>query len=221
MIKNDKQIKADTNGRIHSLDQSQRSLEKRLRAVERRLSTGDPLNGESFLPEPDFDYEDIEQIKEQIAKIKVENDDIKASIASVNVLSIELQDVKNNNLKLVQEIEKLESENSEIRHAFEQSKSENVKDISIEIKNELNQLNLRLERTEKRDRINIGSVKVPVELSGIMGAAILILTGILIVQNRWDIIRSAYFSFGIAVVFATAVLIKFYVANRSGNKSRS
>ncbi len=215
LIKNDKQIKEDTNGRIHSLDQSQRSLEKRLRAVERRLSTGDTLNGEIFAPEPEPDPEDMGQIKDQIADIMVENDHLRSAIESVSVLSIELEDVKNNNLKLLEEIEKLKSENSETRCVLEQNNPENAKDVSIEIKNELKQLDLRLERTEKRDRINIGSVKVPVELSGIMGAIILILTGILIMQSRWDIIRSAYFSFGIAIVFATAVLIKFYVVNRS------
>jgi len=215
LIKNDKQIKEDTNGRIHSLDQSQRSLEKRLRAVERRLSTGDTLNGEIFAPEPEPDPEDMGQIKDQIADIMVENDHLRSAIESVSVLSIELEDVKNNNLKLLEEIEKLKSENSETRCVLEQNNPENAKDVSIEIKNELKQLDLRLERTEKRDRINIGSVKVPVELSGIVGAVILILTGILIMQSRWDIIRSAYFSFGIAIVFATAVLIKFYVVNRS------
>jgi len=215
LIKNDKQIKEDTNGRIHSLDQSQRSLEKRLRAVERRLSTGDTLNGEIFAPEPEPDPEDMEEIKDQIADIMVENDHLRSAIESVSVLSIELEDVKNNNLKLLEEIEKLKSENSEICCVLEQNNPENAKDVSIEIKNELKQLDLRLERTEKRDRINIGSVKVPVELSGIMGAIILILTGILIMESRWDIIRSAYFSFGIAIVFATAVLIKFYVVNRS------
>lgn len=215
LIKNDKQIKEDTNGRIHSLDQSQRSLEKRLRAVERRLSTGDTLNGEIFAPEPEPDPEDMEEIKDQIADIMVENDHLRSAIESVSVLSIELEDVKNNNLKLLEEIEKLKSENSETRCVLEQNNPENAKDVSIEIKNELKQLDLRLERTEKRDRINIGSVKVPVELSGIMGAIILIITGILIMQSRWDIIRSAYFSFGIAIVFATAVLIKFYVVNRS------
>jgi len=215
LIKNDKQIKEDTNGRIHSLDQSQRSLEKRLRAVERRLSTGDTLNGEIFAPEPEPDPEDMEEIKDQIADIMVENDHLRSAIESVSVLSIELEDVKNNNLKLLEEIEKLKSENSKTRCVLEQNNPENAKDVSIEIKNELKQLDLRLERTEKRDRINIGSVKVPVELSGIMGAIILIITGILIMQSRWDIIRSAYFSFGIAIVFATAVLIKFYVVNRS------
>ena len=74
MIKNDRQIKEDTNGRIHSLDQSQRSLEKRLRAVERRLSTGDTVNGEIFVPELEFDHENIEQIREQIAELKMENE---------------------------------------------------------------------------------------------------------------------------------------------------
>ena len=75
---------------------------------------------------------------------------------------------------------------------------------------------MRLEKAENHNRINIGSVKVPVELSGIIGALILALTGVLILGGRWDIIRSAQFSFAIALVFAIAVLLKFYTVN---NKS--
>ena len=73
----------------------------------------------------------------------------------------------------------------------------------------------RIARSEQRDLINIGSMKVPEELSGIVGAVILILTGVLITLNRWDIIRSAGFSFGIALVLAAAVILRFYIANRS------
>ncbi len=58
-------------------------------------------------------------------------------------------------------------------------------------------------------------MKVPLEMSGIVGALVLALTGGLIIAGRWDIIRSPYFSFSIALALAVAVLIKFYFANNS------
>jgi predicted nucleic acid-binding Zn-ribbon protein len=214
-LKNDKQIKEDTNGRIHSLDQSQRSFDKRLRAVERRISSGNMDDGEDLYIDAEFDNEEFEQLKEEIAKLKLDHDGLKTAIVSADSLSVELQDVKIESSKLSTEIEELRKDNSKMHRLLEQNISQGRGDISIDIKNELNQLNIRLEKTEKRDRINIGSVKVPVELSGIIGAGFLTLTGVLIMQSRWDIIRSPYFSFGIALVFAVAVLIKFYVVNRS------
>ena len=77
------------------------------------------------------------------------------------------------------------------------------------------QLDSRLERVENQNKITIGSIKVPVELSGVVGAGVLLVTGTLIFADRWDIIRSPYFSFGIAGVLAAAVLAKFYLANKT------
>lgn len=68
---------------------------------------------------------------------------------------------------------------------------------------------------ENQNKITIGSIKVPVELSGVVGAVVLLVTGTLIFADRWDIIRSPYFSFGIAGVLAAAVLAKFYLANKT------
>ena len=77
------------------------------------------------------------------------------------------------------------------------------------------QLDSRLERVENQNKITIGSIKVPVELSGVVGAGVLLVTGTLIFADRWDIIRSPYFSFGIAGVLAAAVFAKFYLANKT------
>ena len=77
------------------------------------------------------------------------------------------------------------------------------------------QLDNRLERVENQNKITIGSIKVPVELSGVVGAVVLLVTGTLIFADRWDIIRSPYFSFGIAGVLAAAVFVKFYLANKT------
>jgi len=82
------------------------------------------------------------------------------------------------------------------------------------MKDQLEDMEKRLKRTEDRNRITIGSVKVPVELSGVVAAALIFFTGLLIMGNRWDIIRSPYFSFSIALVLAGAALIRFYMANK-------
>jgi hypothetical protein len=99
-----------------------------------------------------------------------------------------------------------------------------VKKLESEVKNVQGQgdsseeyirkLESRIEFLENRDRFTLGSIKVPVEISGIAGSSLLFLTGILILSGRWDIIRSPYFSIGFAVIMAGAVLLKFFMVNR-------
>ena len=216
MAKTHIQIKEDVNGRLHSLDQGQRSLEKRLRAVERRLSMGDiPEAGDIVWESEAGLEEELESLKEDILALSSGIDELKAGSKSALLLKTELQDAKNSIMELKQELDTLGKENSGLRARLEQDSDCHMEQLSTDINARLEQLNTRLDKAEKRDRINIGSMKVPVELSGIVGAAILILTGVLITQGKWEIIRSANFSFGIALVLAAAVMLKFYVANRS------
>jgi archaellum component FlaC len=92
-----------------------------------------------------------------------------------------------------------------------------VKDIQGQ-KNEseehMSKFESRIEAVENRDKFTLGSIKVPVEISGITGSSVLFLTGFLVWSGRWDIIRSPYFSTGLAVIMAGAVLLKFYMVNR-------
>jgi hypothetical protein len=112
----------------------------------------------------------------------------------------ELSDFVHGSIK--PEIEKLESE---VRNVKGQENS------SEEL---IRKLESRVEFLENRDRFTLGSIKVPVEISGIAGSSVLFLTGLLIWSGRWDIIRSPYFSIGFAVIMAGAVLLKFYLVNR-------
>ncbi|MDD3041681.1 MAG: hypothetical protein PHV51_10570 [Methanosarcinaceae archaeon] len=75
-------------------------------------------------------------------------------------------------------------------------------------------LEKRLEDVENQSRLTFGSIKVPVEISGITGALALFLTGSLVWLGRWDVIRSPYFPTGLAVLMALAVFFKFYMINR-------
>lgn len=213
-MKNDQQIKEDINGRLHSLDQTVRSVEKRLRAVERRLSLDIPP--EDAIPEYETNVvfeEAIESTKEEINSVRSEIDELKHG----NSLNLEhetrIQEFGSELAVLNSQITELREENLKLSEQLGKDKNENAEAFTLEIKNEISQLNMRLEKAENHNRINIGSVKVPIELSGIVGAAILILTGVLITAGRWDVIRSAYFSFAVAFVFAMAVLLKFYMVN--------
>ncbi|SFM49499.1 hypothetical protein [Methanolobus profundi] len=217
-MKNDKTIKEDINGRLHSLDQNVRSVEKRLRAVERRLSVDIPL--EDTIPEYETNFEEvIESTQEDIASLLSDINELKQSLSVNETSDDSLQELDNRFVMIDSQIDELREENSRLREELERKEPvldhKDTEGLKLEIRNEISQLNMRLEKAENHNRINIGSVKVPVELSGILGAIILAFTGYLIMVGRWDIIRSAYFSFSVAFIFAIAVLLKFYVANRS------
>ncbi|WMW21821.1 hypothetical protein RE476_10635 [Methanolobus mangrovi] len=211
-MKNDNQIKEDINGRLHSVDQTVRSVEKRLRAVERRLSVDVPL--EDVIPEYETNFEEaLEHTREEIAAIHSDIDELKQGSLQYQDYESRFQELDSELTTLNSHITELQEENSKLSEQLNQEKQQKPESISLDIKNEITQLSMHLEKAENHNRINIGSVKVPVELSGIVGAVILALTGYLIMAGRWDIVRSAYFSFSIAFVFAAAVLLKFYMAN--------
>jgi len=213
-MSDEKRIREDINGRLHSLDQGLRSVEKRLRAVERRLSGGDASGGELEQYEADLERE-LEETREGITAITQELEDLKSSTATSEELDTELQHLRQQVTELSQSLQGLKEENAGLKDLLSEDKKQNTEQSSEELKTEIAQLRERLEKAEKRNRINIGSMQVPMEMSGIIGALILLATGGLIMAGRWDIIRSPYFSFAIAFIFAVAVLMKFYLANHS------
>ncbi|WP_440945642.1 hypothetical protein ACSAZL_16230 [Methanosarcina sp. T3] len=269
------EIRDDLQGRIEVFDQSIRSFEKRLRAVERRLSLetpqtlqagkffsgmspdsfqeGNPINlaagpsvspqGISVSPEASFPLsgnflltdsvsslteEDISSFafsavlpssgasnvssvfldsSSEVSGISYRVKDLSAlftslseSLHSLQVAISELSDFVHKSLE--PEVEKLEDGVQDIQ--FRESVSEE----------HMRKFESRIEAIENRDRFTLGSIKVPVEISGIAGSSVLFLTGLLIWSGRWDIIRSPYFSIGLAVILAGAVLLKFYTVNQ-------
>lgn len=213
-MSDEKRIKEDINGRLHSLDQGLRSVEKRLRAVERRLSRGDATEGNLQEYEAELD-KDLEETREGIIAISQELESLKSSAASSGELEQELQYLRQQVTEIIQSLHGIQEENATLKNSLSENKDEGPEQFPEELKIEIAQLRERLEKAEKRNRIHIGSMQVPLEMSGIIGALILLLTGALIMAGRWDIIRSPYFSFGIAFIFGMAVLTKFFIANRA------
>ena len=124
---------------------------------------------------------------------------ISESLRSLQTAVLELSNFVHNDLK--PEIEKLDME------------VKNLKNQETLINENIKKLELHIETIENQNRFTFGSIRIPLEISGIVGSSVLFLTGFLVWSGRWDIIRSPYFSIVLAVLMAGAVFIKFYMIN--------
>lgn len=268
----DPEVREDLQGRIEVFDQSIRSFEKRLRAVERRLSMGaspelqtgrvfsgnfsglfpgenagsiaanssiypqvpsvspeDSIRGNSFFSDlvpsvlegniSNFEFSAVLPSSEpsNFSKLSGENSSempgadykiksinevfssLSESLRSLHAALSELSNFTHNNLK--PEIEKLDMEFRNLK-VQQDAKSEYIKELES-----------RVEILENQNRLTLGSMKIPFEISGIAGSSALFLTGFLVWSGRWDVIKSPYFSAGLAILMAGAVFMKFYMAN--------
>ena len=232
------EIMEDWQGRIEVFDQSIRSFEKRLRAVERRLSLepypsqqggrsfssnfSDTHNEENagsiaanssvFPPKPSIAPESsipensyLSGTVPSLPQGNIPNFALSAVIPSAEVADTSMISMDNssevslNGHKIVN-INHLFSSFSESLRALQAAlsdlsnfahnglKSENEK-LEIEIKNlkdreektneYLKGVEQRVETIENQNRISFGSIRIPLEISGIVGSSVLFLTGFL------------------------------------------
>ncbi|WP_214044016.1 hypothetical protein [Methanomethylovorans sp.] len=202
----------DLHGRINSFDQNLRSLERRLRAVERRLSMEVPPQDLMEDPAP-LQTDILQQMRAELSELReqISSLDDKASDPRVN----EIDSLKQQLAELQDHIQRLNEMHQQTKHELLNGKADDsILALTQNMKDQFEDIEKRLKKAEEKNRITIGSVKVPVELSGVVAAALIFFTGVLIMGDRWDIIRSPYFSFSIALVLAGAALLRFYMANK-------
>lgn len=196
MTKNSEETTAcsDINGRLEALDQSVRSVDGRLRAVERRLSyKSQGKDGEQGANEEYDIHDEIEKLISKVETLAKSVDEIKNS-GKVNVLG---------------EIEsKLENTKAGMASFVETDR-----DLKQKLE-ALSDTGRRLERLENMNKITIGKIKVPLELSGLIAAFVLLVTGVLIFEDKWDIIRSSYYPVSIGILFGAVVIARFIMTNR-------
>jgi hypothetical protein len=72
----------------------------------------------------------------------------------------------------------------------------------------------RISKLENVNKITIGKIKVPIEFSGLAAAIVMFMTGYLIYNDHWNIIRSSYYPIAIGLLFCAVVLVKFIMTNR-------
>lgn len=184
----------DIHGRLEALDQSVRSVDARLRAVERRLSYKSHGGGGEKSPMLEYDiHDEIEEIISQVAILARSVDEIK-NAGKADVLTEVESKVKSTQAGLAGLIE--------TNRNIEQKLST------------LSETERRLERLENVNKITIGKIKVPLELSGLIAALVLLTTGYLIFADKWNIIRSSYYPVTIGIIFGAVVIARFVMTNR-------
>jgi hypothetical protein len=267
------EIREDLQGRIEVFDQSIRSFEKRLRAVERRLSVETPpslqagrvfsgnfpdpfpddnpgyvaagssvfpqgpsVSPESSVPGNSFISDSVPLLSEgNISSFTLSEVIPSGEKTNVNMVSpdnssevyatgYKIKSLNDLFSSLSENLSSLQAEVSELSNFVHNNLNSEIEKLNVELRSLKDQENTksdyvkklesRIEILEDQNRFTFGSIRIPLEISGIAGSSALFLTGFLVWYDRWDIIRSPYFSAGLAVLMAGAVLLKFYMVNR-------
>lgn len=216
----------DIYGRIESFDQSVRSLNRRLRAVERRLTASKDDRGLINLEIEDEDqwndieieeiHTEIHEFRNILEGVSEELSGLKSNMMghvneSISSLQDELKTAKERIDELIKQQSKIEAQSSDAVDSINST----YQSETATLRKELKDTQKRLHRQESLNKITVGTITVPVELSGIVASIALILTGFLVWADRWDIIRSVYYPAGLALLFALVVITKFIMANRN------
>lgn len=184
----------DIYGRIEALDQSVRSVDSRLRAVERRLSyRSQGGNGEqNAVLEYDI-HDEIEELISRIATVAGSVDQIKNAGKDRSLIEME---------------SKVNTMQAGLAGIIETNRNMDQKLAAIP------GTQSRIARLENMNKITIGKIKVPLELSGLVAAFVLLTTGFLIFADKWDVVRSSYYPATIGIIFGAVVIVKFVMTNR-------
>lgn len=172
--KNNGQANSDINGRIEYIDQGLRSVDSRIRAIEKRLSA------KKFEPDVNISQDKSGNIEDTI--------------------SDEL-------------LEKLDALDEKLKH-LEKTIQEKQENEIVLIRTQLSMIEGRTLKLENQNKITIGKIKVPIEISGLAATIVMFATGYLIYSDHWNIIRSPYYPIAIGILFGAVVTGKFIMTNR-------
>ena len=128
-------------------------------------------------------------------------DPLEATGKEMDKLGQELADV-------MEEVNGLRAEIGDLKALVNEGIMSDIKRLEGDIKR-IENMDMGSEKS-----IEIVSFRIPMEISGLMGSLVLFLAGYLIYLQRWDVIRSPYFSFGIAILLGISVLGRSYSVNR-------
>lgn len=181
----------DIHSRIESLDQSIRSVNNRLRAVEKRISVKIPKSGGNGI-EDDGVKEDLYLEVEELR-------------GSIELLSRSVSEILNHERQ-----EEIEQKFDRIEKIINEEQLIRIDSLNEQFSN----ANDRIAKLENLNRITIGKIKIPIELSGLIAAIVLIGTGYLIANDQWNVVRSFYYPVSLGILFGAVVIAKFLMTNR-------
>jgi len=201
--KDDKELK-ELNSYIQRLQQNVRSLEKRLDAVEKRLSNEPFENPSLMMVEKGEKRTDMPQnIEKLIRKLQDEIEDLKNKVKEGGAGGKEIKEVKD-----VKET-KGTKEPKEPIISIRKSEAKKYDNAILNIER-------RLEKLERRKAtVRVGKIEVPIEITGIVGGLIAFLIAILLLEGYKGLVISPGFVGFIGIVLIAATAVKTYMMNVS------
>jgi len=180
---------------VHRIEQQMNSLEKRLDAIERRLS-GEPFESPHFSKASSDGREKGEKIYEALQQ--------------------EISSIK-------KDIKALQSQQWKPQQRKAKEREEPVT-ISLSRKNvrenyakELASIERRLERLEKSRKaaptVKVGRIEVPIEITGIVGALFAFIIAAFLLGGYKDLVVSPPFVVTIGIVLLATTALKTYIIN--------
>ncbi|VVB93434.1 Uncharacterised protein [uncultured archaeon] len=209
----------DIHGRIEALDQGLRSVDNRLRAVEKRLSsrTDEDLIIIEDIENKDI-HDEIEELKNVVETLGKSVDEIKKEGIPKDI-EVRISNLQAEVSKLANKAGFAEVANPQtgatgnMQGDLTKHEENNMAEFKS-IEAQLSDIEHRITKLDNVNRITIGKINVPVELSGLMAAVVLIVTGYFISTDQWSIIRSWYYPTVIGVLFGAVAVIKFLLAKK-------
>lgn len=110
-------------------------------------------------------------------------------------------------------LEKLDALDEKLKH-LEKTTQETKENEIVQIRTQLSMIEGRTLKLENQNKITIGKIKVPIEISGLAATIVMFATGYLIYSDHWNIIRSPYYPIVIGILFGAVVTGKFIMTNR-------
>ena len=187
---NEKEIKEMSNW-LHRLQQSIESLEKRLDAIERRLSNESFESSHLIMKEKENRKVDLpKDIEKLIRKLQDEIEDLKNRVKE-------------------RRIESKETKEPIISIRKSEQKAKNYDNAILDIER-------RLEKLERRKAtVKVGKIEVPIEITGIVGGLLAFLIAILLLEGYKRLVISPGFVGFIGIVLIAATAVKTYMMNVS------
>ncbi len=191
---NEKEIKEMSNW-LHRLQQSIESLEKRLDAIERRLSNESFESPHLIMGEKENRKADIpKNIEKLIGKLQDEIEDLKNKLKEGGAERKEAKETKEPKEPII---------------SIRKSEAKKYDNAILNIER-------RLEKLERRKAtVRVGKIEVPIEITGIVGGLLAFLIAILLLEGYKGLVISPAFVGFIGMVLIAATAVKTYMMNVS------
>ncbi|MEA2054033.1 MAG: hypothetical protein U9O96_02785 [Candidatus Thermoplasmatota archaeon] len=201
--------KGELGGWIRRMEQNINSLDKRLDAIERRLS------GEKFI-QPKMGKSTRENYSESLENeiqniSKKVNDEIK----TIREELLKFKILEKNRLERDNDSKNKDGKNPTVISIKSGVKKSDITGGQINTK-EIADLERRMEKLEKRKAtVKVGKIEVPIEITGIVGGILAFIIAALLFEGYKDLVASPIFVMSAGLILVSAVALKTYVINIS------